>query len=381
MAKKGAVQKKPSSTVAVKKTLKKGTSSGSKPNGLSKKDLARVPTAESLDDKVKNALALAETPEEAAASVRSQLSKLDKSVLWSRHQTHLKHNPAEKELYDKKTNLEKGNAQALWFITQSAPKFMGMKIEVGGKDKVTKLDEWCSHQQMMAKFGESDMELHLASGRLLWRECPLTRGVWEYKDQGAVSRKITLQKGKTLRTEQECEPNDDQAKAFSSLYDADLLGMLGMADAIFQTDELNVTLVKGKGKGFGKGKGKNPEPPPPEPQARTDEQQLEDAQKKCKKMRDVCNKTLNDLQVLIRECKGTKFWSKAAQTDADNLVNDVKEACDNLQAVLLKKSKTFEKLKEVCLNAAETVKMVLLQMKEYRGLKNKTSSRASTRNK
>ena len=124
MAKKAAVQKKPC-TVVMKSTLKKEPSSGSKSKGLSKKDLDKVPKAVSLNDKVKNALATAETPEEAASNVRSQLSKLDKSVVWSRYQTHLKHNPAEKELYDQKSNLEKGNAQALWFITQSAPKFMG----------------------------------------------------------------------------------------------------------------------------------------------------------------------------------------------------------------------------------------------------------------
>ena len=379
MAKKAAVQKKPC-TVVMKSTLKKVPSSGSKSKGLSKKDLDKVPKAVSLNDKVKNALATAETPEEAASNVRSQLSKLDKSVVWSRYQTHLKHNPAEKELYDQKSNLEKGNAQALWFITQSAPKFMGMRIEVGGKDKVTKKDEWCSHQQMVDKFGETDMQLHVTSGRLLWRECPLTRGVWEYKDQGAVSRKITLEKGKTLKTEQECEPNEDQDKAFKSLYDADLLGMLGMSDAIFQTDGVNLTLVKGKGKGQAKGKGKEP-PPAPDPEARTDEEQLEDAKKKCKKMRDVCNKALNDLLVLIKECKGTKFWSKAAQAEADTFVKALKETGEELQAELLKKSKTFEKLKEVCLKAAVSVKSVMVQMKEYRGLMNKTSSKASNKNK
>jgi hypothetical protein len=330
-------------------------------------------------------LANAETPAEAAASVKSQMTKLDKSVVWSRYQTHLKHNPEEKVLYDQKSNLEKGNAQTLWFITQNAPKFMGMKIEVGGKDKVTKRDEWCSHQQMVDKFGDSDMQLHIASGRLLWRECPLTRGVWEYKDQGAVSRKITLEKGKTLKTEQECEPTDEQDKAFKSLYDSDLLGMLGMSDAIFQTDDINLTLVKGKGKGHEKGwgnigKGKRPKPTP-DPEPRTDEAQLEDAIKKCKKMRDVCNKTSSDLQLLIKDCKATKFWSKAAQQDANTLVNGLKESCEELQAVLLKKSKTFEKLKEVCLKAATTVKSVTLQMKEYRGLMNKTSSKASNKNK
>ena len=313
------------------------------------------------------------------------LSKLDKSIVWSRYQTHLKHNPEEKELYDKKSNLEKGNAQALWFITKSAPKFMGMKMELTGKDRVTKKDEWCSQQQMLDKFGQSDMEMHIASGRLLLRECPFTRGVYEYKDQGAISRKITLEKGKSLRTEQECEPTEEQDAAFKSLYDSDLLGMLGMSDAIFQADDLNLTLGKGKGKGSEKGfptigKGKRPKPIA-DPEPRSDEAQLEDAMKKCKKMRDVCNKTLGELQLLIKDCKGTKFWSKAAQADANSLLDALKGEGQELQAVLLKKSATFEKLKEVCLKAAGTVKTVMAQMKEYKGLMHKTSSKASDKTK
>ena len=106
---------------------------------------------------------------------------------------------------------------------------------------------------------------------------------------------------------------------------------------------------------------------------------MEDALKKCKKMRDVCNKTVNELQLLIKDCKGTKFWSKAAQADADTLLGGLKVAAADLQTVLLKKSKTFEKLKEVCLQAAETVKSVGIQMKEYKGLMHKTSSKASNK--
>ena len=81
--------------------------------------------------------------------------------------------------------------------------------------------------------------------------------------------------------------------------------------------------------------------------------------------------------MLIKDCKGTKFWSKAAQKDADTLLNALKEAGAELQTVLLKKSKTFERLKEVCLKAASTVKSVMTQMKEYKGLMHTASSKAS----
>ena len=150
-------------------------------------------------------------------------------------------------------------------------------------------------------------------------------------------------------------------------------------DSLFQSDENSFTLVKEKGKGSGKtfdilGKGKRPKNDDPKP--RSEGEQLEDAITKFK-MRDLCSKTAQELQLLIKEVKVTKFWSKAAQKDADNLLIGLKDEVSDLQTALLKKSKDFEKLKEVCLKSAAKVKDVQTQMKEYKGLLHKTSSKAS----
>jgi len=160
----------------------------------------------------------------------------------------LKHNKEEKDKYEQMSNLDQGNAQTLWFIKKSSPKFFGFKMELSATDKVTWKDEWCSHKEMLEKFGSEELDMHITSGRLLWREDPLTKGVYQYKDQGALSREVTLQKGKHVRSEQEWEPSEDQENHFKSLYDSDLLGMLGMTDSLFQSDENSFTLVKEKGK-------------------------------------------------------------------------------------------------------------------------------------
>ena len=89
---------------------------------------------------------------------------------------------------------------------------------------------------------------------------------------------------------------------------------------------------------------------------------------------------LSDLQLLIKSAKGTKFWSKATQKDADNLVEELKTAGTELQQVLLKKSNNFDRLKEACLDAATQVKKTNLQMKEYKSLLHKTQSKASKNN-
>ena len=72
--------------------------------------------------------------------------------------------------------------------------------------------------------------------------------------------------------------------------DSDLLGMLGMTDSLFQSDENSFTLVKEKGKGSGKtfdilGKGKRPKNDDPKP--RSEGEQLEDAITKCKNERSL----------------------------------------------------------------------------------------------
>ena len=78
-----------------KETLKKEplTKTALKKAALNK--LGSVP----LNEKVARACDEVETPEEAALVLRDSLSKLDKSNVWSQHQTHLRHNPEEKQEY------------------------------------------------------------------------------------------------------------------------------------------------------------------------------------------------------------------------------------------------------------------------------------------
>ena len=159
-----------------------------------------------LQEKVNKAIEGGDSEENALFKLKDNLSKIDKSNIWSQYQTFLKHNKEEKDKYEQMSNLDKGNAQTLWFIKKSSPKFFGFKMELSATDKVTWKDEWCSHKEMLEKFGSEELDMHITSGRLLWREDPLTKGVYQYKDQGALSREVTLQKGKHVRSEQDWEP-------------------------------------------------------------------------------------------------------------------------------------------------------------------------------
>jgi hypothetical protein len=323
-----------------------------------------------------------ETPEAAALRLRDQMSKGDKSLVWSQHQTYLKGRPEEKKEYEQMSNAEKGRAQALWFVKKSSPKFIFFEQSLSGGDKVTKGDTWKSEKQMVDVFGREEFDRHVSSGRLLWREDPLTKGVWQYKDQGDIKREITVDRSKTLRKQQERVPDENEEDQFQQLWDADITSMLSDA-SIWGGSSLG----KGKGggksltiydhKGKGRGKGGSAQLALGD-EDKSEEVSLEEAQGKCRKMRDLCAKTASDLEICISQVRKTKFWSKAAQKDADQLQNDLHDLSGLLKVTLLKKSDDVDKLKEVCLEAAEKVKCALAQMKEYKGLVNKTSSKAGS---
>ena len=90
-----------------------------------------------------------------------------------------------------------------------------------GKDTVTVTDQWVSEKQTLDKFGADEMQRHLNSGRLLWREDPWTKGVYQYKDQGDFMRQKTVTRGKNLSFAQESEADGTDTDWFAELFNQD----------------------------------------------------------------------------------------------------------------------------------------------------------------
>lgn len=199
------------------KKAKQGKSEG----GLKKsnlKKLGQVP----LDEKVRKILTETPSEEAAAAQLKLQLTKVEHSKVWSQHQTHLSQNPTEGAEHAALSKKEKGLASALWFVRKQAPRYMHIQMKVESNDKVERTDQWQSLKQVLDKFGQDEMDRHLVSGRLLWREDPLTKGVYQYKDQGDIKRCVSMQRGKTLGLAQEYVPEDDTHEDwFAELFDKD----------------------------------------------------------------------------------------------------------------------------------------------------------------
>ena len=181
----------------------------------------------SLEDKVKKAIDANEgNPDGAAADLKQSLTKLEHSKIWGQRKTWLKNHPEEagKEEAEKDdTKKDKGLSCALWYIQNKGQKFINLTHKVGGQIAVKRLDEWQSEKQMVDRFGLADFQSHCASGRVIWREDPITRGTFEYKDQHNITRETTTYKGKDLVRGQEEALDNDIDKMFEDLYQQDSL--------------------------------------------------------------------------------------------------------------------------------------------------------------
>ena len=180
----------------------------------------------SLEDKVKKAMEDNEgNPEAAAADLKSSLTKLEHSKIWGQRKTFLKNNPeeaAKEESVEDAGKKNKGLAMALWYIQSKGSKFINITHKIGGQVQVKRLDEWLSEKQMIDRFGAQDFQSHCASGRVIWREDPITRGTFEYKDQHNITRESTTWKGKDLVRGQEGVLDDEVDKMFEELYNQDI---------------------------------------------------------------------------------------------------------------------------------------------------------------
>lgn len=131
-----------------------------------------------------------------------------------------------------------------------------------------------------------------------------------------------------------------------------------------------------KGKGHGSRKGDYPNPPEPTP--KTEEELLEDALVKCRKMRDMTMATWANFELALQPLKKSKFWSKAAQKDAEVLKDQLEFHGKELKNCLLRHAGNFDKIKGAVVEAAGTVKEAQAQMKEFKQLASKALSKATS---
>ena len=165
--------------------------------------------------------------------------------------------------------------------------------------------------KMLTRYTPEELEMHLQSGKVVWRECPYTSGTFEYKDTQNSHRAVNTARQKEWQCGVEFEPEDEDVEKFMELFSSDCHSL--------SVDE---GLGKGSAKGLGKGQGslgkgrrgrgkaiKEEDEDEPEPHGKL--------AKACRAARNMVSATMSDLEEAL-EKTGSKL-TKAGKTTANDL--------------------------------------------------------------
>ena len=60
-------------------------------------------------------------------------------------------------------------------------------------------EKWMTAKDVSQKFTDEELQMHLQSGRVIWRDDPLTWGCYEYLDKGDCEKVVNGAQTKTIR--------------------------------------------------------------------------------------------------------------------------------------------------------------------------------------
>ena len=204
-----------------KATSSKGALEKAKGKKLNKSNLEKFGQM-SLKDKIAAACEEGDGLEAAAEILKGSLTKDEHSQVWGKHQTALKNASAlEKAEHAGKSKKEKGLAAALWLLEREGKKYVTAQKKVKASELWKKQDKWSTEKEMLAKFSEEELSMHLRSGRVVWQEDPNTWGCFQYKDMADWSREIKTSRGKEWQHGCEFEGGAEDLEKFSQLYNQD----------------------------------------------------------------------------------------------------------------------------------------------------------------
>ena len=309
----------------------------------------------SLKEKMKVATEDAASPEDAAIVLYNSMDKNEKAKAWSKHQTALKKaSDAEKEEYENLPEKDKGIQAAAHLLEKEGKQYMATLKKVSTQDTFKQTDQWVSEKQMLQKWTAEELDAHIASGRIRWRECPGTWGVYEYKDTQDWSREVAQTRSKEFQQGNEWDPADEDLEKFLELYSKDwtslTLDVSGKGSGKSSPGLGKGQGGKGKGQSLGKGKHRREQKEKPGIEQETD---LEKVLKACKKARNMVSSCKADLELALETAKSK--LSKSGQSNAMSLVTQLGEAFDQLKACLQTKDPQVKKLKEVLMKVAKVM--------------------------
>ena len=378
--KKGSPKSKSLAKAKAKAATSKVKKHTLKPKKLCKKNLDKLPEM-SLQEKVEQAASEAEgDPEAAAAKLKTTLNAKEKQSVWSKHQTWLKSHPKDAKALQKATKKEKGEAASLWLMKQQGAQFLSCSAKVTQEEALKKAENWESEKQILKKWSWEEMQLHLSSGRLIWRQDPYSPGVWEYQDTQAWQKETKVSRGKRWEFGSDHQaPSEEVQEGFTHLYDQEAFGMAGHMSSLYgkgSGKSSSSSLAKGKGKGK-KGnqlaiEDQKEEENEEEAEEDDAEGKVAEALRKVRKCRDQTMSSLSDLEQALKKAApqlSTKGKGGALATQL-KLEKQLKQA----KALLLKQCPSFSDLKKFLDDSAKALKSAKDDIKELNQIGNKAES-------
>ena len=349
---------------------------------LNKKNLEKL-GSQTLDEKIKAAIEAGESEEHSAELLKQSLTKSEHSKVWSKHKIALeKASAAERKKHEQLSKKDKGLAASKWLLEKEGKKYVSALKKVRAEESLTRKEKWETEKQMLQKFSEEELQLHLQSGRVIWQECPTTWGTYEYKDLHDYEKTTTNARGKEWTEGLEFEPGEEDLEKFLELYDSEALSVQvsGPKGSLGKGKGQQASLGKGKGKGKGKrgqpalgngGKGDGEEDTP--------EEALEKAMKAARTARNMVTSTKADLEEALEKASKhlTKSGKNAGQLQISNLGKELLQLKNLLAGK--SKAKTPESIKAVLAATANVIKSARDEIKELRHLENKAGSASGSR--
>ena len=355
--------------------------------GVLKKNLDKLGKL-TLSEKVAKAAEGAETAEEAAQELKGMLSKREHSRVWSKYNCHLKGQPKkEQKEFDKASKGSKGMLAALHMVKSSVPKFFHCSEVLEASSSLKQKEKWVSETKMVEQFGQEEFWLHIESGRISWRADPWTPEVWNYKDNGDITKTTGVKKGKEYRAGQEYTAGAEDEEAWNSFYGNDTQWHLHD----WQSKGKGKSLTKGKTKSKSKQKGKgtgllaikdgsaDDDEENQDDEEDKEEDEWKDILSKAKKARDQSTSHMADCQAALELADKAKRLTKTVKTESEDLLKGMAKKTNALKDLLAKKDKwgSLAKAKALLVDAAKEMKKTKEEAKELNQLANKTNSKAS----
>lgn len=332
-----------------------------------------------LEEKVERASAGADTPDEAATSLRKMLTKQEHSRVWSKAQTQLaKKDKKEQKEFAQMSKAEKGQYAAVALVKGTIPKFFNYSDSVVHDNTLAKREKWQSEKTMVDEFGPDEFWKHVESGRIESREDPWTWGIYQYRDRGDVTKWTQVKRKQEWSQGQEYSPDEDDEEEWHQFSSRDLATHLVQAGSKGKGKSLT------KGKGGGKQKGKKGAAgqlalEDGQAEEKSEEDMRKEVLTKAKKGRDQALQAKEDCPAAMKEADLAKRLTKASKNDVELMCSALEKKVKQVNPLLSKgkEAMALDKAKQLLVELMHRVKEVKNETKELKQQASRAGSKTS----